>query len=189
MSDAAIQKVIDMLQSSNAGRRFDACEELRVASSITPEAIKALQEVVNDPNRDVADAAQRALNIHIPPISFIQKPYSPGKAEDATQVEEQNTSNKALIAVLIVQSLIISILLLGTLSYETKLGWLLFDFTYSVSVGLGVIIGISNIICGIFAIKASSNSRGSPAIGFLGFVGVILGLLSILTGFRWMMFT
>lgn len=53
------------LQSENPNKRFEACEELRVAPSITDEALDALRELRNDPNDDVADAAQRALAMHI----------------------------------------------------------------------------------------------------------------------------
>lgn len=60
-----IEKQIDMLQSPRAKTRYEACENLRVAPTITPEAIQALQSVLNDPDQDVAEAAQDALNVHL----------------------------------------------------------------------------------------------------------------------------
>jgi len=65
MSD--IQSVIKMLQSDNHNKRYDACEELRVLvlrEALPQEAIHALNFATNDPNPDVADAAQRALSFH-----------------------------------------------------------------------------------------------------------------------------
>jgi len=60
-----IEKQINMLQSPNANTRYEACENLRVSPTITPEAIQALQNVLNDPDRDVVEAAQDALNLHL----------------------------------------------------------------------------------------------------------------------------
>jgi Flp pilus assembly protein TadB len=55
-----------MLQSRNSTTRYDACEELRVTSSLPPEAIVALEAAAKDPSLIVADAAQRALAVHRP---------------------------------------------------------------------------------------------------------------------------
>ena len=66
MSD--IQSLIKMLQSDNHNKRYDACEELRVLPSLPPEATEALRLATNDPNPDVADAAQRAIALHTPKL-------------------------------------------------------------------------------------------------------------------------
>ena len=63
MSD--IQGLIKMLQSNNHNKRYDACEELRVSPWLPPEALEALSSVTNDANPDVADAARRAIDLHI----------------------------------------------------------------------------------------------------------------------------
>lgn len=60
---ADIKKWIVQLQSDNPNKRYEACEELRVASSITDEAMSALLESSRDPDPNVADAAQMALKI------------------------------------------------------------------------------------------------------------------------------
>jgi len=60
-----IEKQINGLQNPKISTRYDACESLRVATTIPPEAIKALQNAINDPNAEVADAANRALSIHL----------------------------------------------------------------------------------------------------------------------------
>jgi hypothetical protein len=56
-----IEQLINMLQSPKSSSRYDACELLRVAPAITPEAIIALQNAIKDPDASVADAAKRAL--------------------------------------------------------------------------------------------------------------------------------
>ena len=61
---ADIQSLIKMLQSNNSNKRYKACELLRVSPSLPPKAIEALRLVTNDPDPDVADAAQRALALH-----------------------------------------------------------------------------------------------------------------------------
>ncbi len=51
MNDALakhIREQINKLQSPKADIRYEACEYLRVASELTPEAIKALQDALKD---------------------------------------------------------------------------------------------------------------------------------------------
>ena len=67
MSD--IQSLIKMLQSDNHNKRYDACEELRVLPSLPSEALEALRIVTNDPNPEVADAAERAIALHTPKLT------------------------------------------------------------------------------------------------------------------------
>lgn len=62
--DKHIDELLKMLQSPKASKRYEACEYLRVAPTITPEAIIALQNALNDTDAEVADAAQRSLNLH-----------------------------------------------------------------------------------------------------------------------------
>ena len=62
MSD--IQVLIKMLQSNDANKRYDACEELRVSRFLNTEALEALQVTATDENPEVADAARRAIELH-----------------------------------------------------------------------------------------------------------------------------
>ena len=65
MSD--IQHLIEMLKSDNPNKRYDACEELRVAQHPLPQdAMDALHTATDDSNPEVADAAQRAIALHTP---------------------------------------------------------------------------------------------------------------------------
>ena len=62
MSD--FEGLIQKLKSTDANARYEACEELRVAPSVSPEALAALRTAAEDPNAGVADAARRALALH-----------------------------------------------------------------------------------------------------------------------------
>jgi hypothetical protein len=64
--DKHIEKLVKKLQSQNSNDRYEACEYLRVAPQITDEAILALKNALNDSNPNVVEAAQRALEIHLP---------------------------------------------------------------------------------------------------------------------------
>jgi len=59
-----VQKQLIQLQSNDPNQRYTACEELRLLPSLPDHALDALRETTNDPNRDVADAAGRAYDLH-----------------------------------------------------------------------------------------------------------------------------
>lgn len=82
-----IQSLITMLQSNNPDKRYAACEDLRVSSSLPPEALEALRLATSDTNPDVADAAQRALALHTEiKINKVQSPHN-----KATTVNSANS--------------------------------------------------------------------------------------------------
>ena len=60
-----IKKLVVMLQSPKAGTRFKACEHLRAALIVTPEAITALHIAIFDKDETVAEAAERALRVQM----------------------------------------------------------------------------------------------------------------------------
>lgn len=65
-----IQHLIELLKSDNPNKQYDACEQLRVSPAPLPqEAIDALRLATKDTDPDVADAAQRALALHAPPLT------------------------------------------------------------------------------------------------------------------------
>ncbi len=51
-----MENLTEKLQSPNANTRYKACGYLRVAPWITPGAVKALQNALDDPKADVAEA-------------------------------------------------------------------------------------------------------------------------------------
>jgi len=61
-----IDKQIARLKSPKPVVRYDACEEMRVAPSLSPQARDALLAATKDPSPEVADAATRALETHSP---------------------------------------------------------------------------------------------------------------------------
>jgi streptogramin lyase len=62
-------RLLKKLRSGRAPARYDACEELRVARGVSADAIAALEGTLGDADPLVADAAKRALAIHVPPRS------------------------------------------------------------------------------------------------------------------------
>ena len=56
-----LNKYLKMLQSPKASVRYDACEELRVATESSPETILALEEATHDKDGGVAERARQAL--------------------------------------------------------------------------------------------------------------------------------
>jgi len=88
-----IETLIKKLQSPKQNDRYMACEELRKATDITPEAVKALEIALHDPDEDVRGAAKRALNTT--PFNFsrtvdkpkITPPFSEAYAYNTPQRE------------------------------------------------------------------------------------------------------
>jgi hypothetical protein len=59
------EKLLEMLISKKASRRYDACEWLRVSQESSPEIIHALEKASRDPNKDVSERANLALKSDI----------------------------------------------------------------------------------------------------------------------------
>lgn len=60
-----IDNYLEMLTSSNAEKRFDACLELRVVGESNQQVIKALEKALQDKNTLVANAAKIALDADV----------------------------------------------------------------------------------------------------------------------------
>ncbi|HEX6269639.1 MAG TPA: hypothetical protein VFZ43_05360 [Anaerolineales bacterium] len=87
MDSIALQ--VDRLRSPNKVKRYDACEELRLTPRLSPEAILALKQASDDPDPDVADAARRALLVHVEEeTDFMSQTYS----LDAAPVQGQSVT-------------------------------------------------------------------------------------------------
>ena len=65
MTDSKPQSLISKVQSPKAAARYEACEDLRVAKSLSVDANRALQTALYDPDPSVAEAARRALEGHL----------------------------------------------------------------------------------------------------------------------------
>jgi len=62
-----VSKLLAKLKHKRASVRYEACEELRVSSSLPANAIQALEAATQDPDAGVADAARTALAVHPAP--------------------------------------------------------------------------------------------------------------------------
>jgi hypothetical protein len=60
-----LDKFLNMLKSPKADTRYDACEELRVATESSPEVVLALEEAAQDDNESVAERAKSALSAEV----------------------------------------------------------------------------------------------------------------------------
>jgi len=72
---STIRDVLHMLRSSNTGTRYEACELLRIAQSISSEARAELVRASADSDPFVAERARAALSAH---------PATPGADSDLT---------------------------------------------------------------------------------------------------------
>jgi hypothetical protein len=59
-----IEKLVEKLRNPKAGTRYEACELLRVAPTITPEAIEALEKVLHDTDPAIVESAASSLQGH-----------------------------------------------------------------------------------------------------------------------------
>jgi uncharacterized protein YbjQ (UPF0145 family) len=57
-----VEKYLEMLANSKAGKRYEACEWLRVCGTSSKEIVLALESATKDSDPEVANAATRALN-------------------------------------------------------------------------------------------------------------------------------
>ena len=70
----AESRLLEMLLSPHGALRYEACELLRVAPSLSPASISALQQAASDPDPDVAERAAAALAIHLAPSQLTPPP-------------------------------------------------------------------------------------------------------------------
>ena len=106
-----IQKWINQLKDDNPNKRYEACVELGIAPSITDEALDALREVTNDPNDDVADAAQRALNLNTNSLITFQQ------YDNGTNHRETRKAVGTIIGLFILFGLFVFLCLIGVWWY------------------------------------------------------------------------
>ncbi len=59
-----IDRLIEQLHSPSRGKRYEACEYLRIAPSLPQLAMDALREATFDPEAEVAYAARHAIATH-----------------------------------------------------------------------------------------------------------------------------
>lgn len=178
MSD--IKLLVELLKSGNANKRFDACEELRVSPQpLPPEAMGALKNAMNDPDPDVADAAQRAFALHAPPPEASVDKKKPDLEQPMV---EKTVYNPRPLAV---ASLCLGILSLATLFgiWAWINGWLPGSSIGSFPLLLGPGFGLLAVILGILAIIRSREPKSMAVLGILlGIPSLLMTCFIILTG-------
>jgi hypothetical protein len=88
----SIEQLLHDLTDNKVATRYDACEALRVTPSIPAAAIEALRVATSDPDRDVADAASRALRVHDPTPA----PSPPRQVSTDTSSPKTTGANSAI---------------------------------------------------------------------------------------------
>jgi hypothetical protein len=96
-----LEKHLKMLESEKASVRYDACEELRVATESSPEIILALERAQNDKDAHVAERANAALNVHL------EREQRKGVLIDTDVSSSNNADTRSIFAIV---SLIIGII-------------------------------------------------------------------------------
>ena len=191
-------KYLTMLKSPNTTVRFDACEDLRVATESSPEVILALEEATKDENEGVAERAKQALGaeVHLrmarkmgryPPISETEiEPEIKQELEqtDTLLNKKQNASKlgiTSLICVIVALGCLIPVRHLAELATWTAMGSpgaatpLLFLIPFLVCLGLAAILPGIAIFLGIQALRIRSK-KGQGLI-WPAWVGIIVGPL------------
>jgi hypothetical protein len=94
-----LDKYLNMLKSPKVSVRYDACEELRVATESSPEAILALEDATKDKDEFVAERAQKALAADVHQRMGVKMgrawPFLESKSESQTEPEPEQPVNKA----------------------------------------------------------------------------------------------
>jgi len=72
-----LSKWIARLKDGRPSTRYEACEELRVAAHLPPEALEALRLATQDSDASVAESARSALAVHNPDGRLADEPAPP----------------------------------------------------------------------------------------------------------------
>jgi uncharacterized protein YbjQ (UPF0145 family) len=84
-----LEKYIQMLDSPKANTRYDACKLLRVSKESSAAAVLALDQVTQDPEKRVADAAKHALEAEVHLVMISQLVNLPPNLKELVQRKQQ----------------------------------------------------------------------------------------------------
>jgi hypothetical protein len=86
-----LDKTLKMLKSPKADTRYDACEELRVATESSPEVVLGLEEASQDKDEGVAERASQALraDVHQRMASSMGRSWAISMMESQSQTERE----------------------------------------------------------------------------------------------------
>ena len=175
---AHIQKLVVKLQSSKANERYEACEHLRGAPELTPEAVKALQIALNDPDKDVVESAKSALNIHLPKAEDNHTSGQTPKERDMALTKGSNNlanrSFKLGILALLPFTYVWFFVLMTLTSPDST--WYYVPILFVIGCPIPFLwslgFGLVSLITGIRAAKRAPISKNAK-------IGIILGALAI----------
>jgi hypothetical protein len=193
-----LDKYLSMLKSPKADTRYDACEELRVATESSPEVILALEEAAQDEDESVAERARSALaaDVHRQMGIKMGRPWAIPeikseeiKSESQTEVEPEHPIFKA-------ESLAIASLVLSCVGLSLDyLIWNILNppspqyygdfqsggmcFLMGILIG-GPLLGIISVLCGISAYWQIAKNAKIQNGKALAITGILLGILACL---------
>ena len=130
MATTDITALIEQLHSPDALKRYEACEGLRTAADLSPDAIAALQFVAQDVVPQIADAARRAIAAHANSPALSVASPSPEPAVPApTATAHPQKRKRGLLGTTGLASLIVY-LVAGVLISLTQAGGIAQGFIY-----------------------------------------------------------
>jgi hypothetical protein len=196
-----LDKTLNMLKSPKADTRYDACEELRVATESNPEVVLALEEASQDEEEYVAERARSALAADVHRRMGVKMGRSwaipEKKSESQTELELEQPVIKA-------KSLAIASLVLGIVGTLGWLSWIPYYFPYffrnsSVYEGLiaysnyldylslscipTILLGLGAVIISSLAILAMKSQHSHRNVKIIAVIGMVLGILTLFTSF------
>jgi hypothetical protein len=196
-----LNKYLNMLKSPKASIRYDACEELRVATESSPEVVLALEEASQDEDESVAERARLALasDTHVRMASKMGRSWAISimGSQSKTEPETEQPVIKA-------KSLAIASLVLGIVGTLGWLSWIPYYFPYffrnsSVYEGLiaysnyldylnlscipTILLGLGAVIVSSLAIPAMKSQHSHRNVEIIAVIGMVLGILTLFTSF------
>jgi len=182
--DKHIEKLVNNLQSPKSNTRYEACEHLRVAPAITPEAIRALQTAVYDQDESVAEAAKRALAVQLAPEpgdNDPSQPIPPSEDEFDIGIASQFGGLLAFLPLVLGFNLGIASLLSGLLAILFLVLNFVFIFSPINWISVSCVLIPAGIVLGILGLLQKNRTKIPAIIGLVISIGISLMFLLALS--------
>jgi hypothetical protein len=184
-----LNKYLKMLKSPKADTRYDACEELRVATESSPEVVLALVVATRDENKDVAERAKQALitdvhqqiadenGIALPAIEEKQKPEVEPESEQPARKTNQLAITSLVFGIIGLFLIAFNLLFIMALS---NTGATPPDELFIASLFAEFLFGISGLLVGILALRQIKKEANAEGGKWIAITGIILGVVNFL---------